>query len=262
MSNKILSEPHRLQQWKNDFNDAKPFRYLVIDDFLDATFAQELANNFPMLNEMNISYKGLNERKSEHSDFDKLPPAFSELKKRLSIPDLTAAIEVITGTTSLELIDDRLGFGLHQGGKDSFLDIHVDYNLHPTERKLRKINFILFLNTQWEKAWGGALEFWNKDVTICEQSILPSFNRCVLFECNEYSFHGYSKINCPEGVTRKSFYQYYFCKPNDKLAFHDTIFKSKPEAPVLKKMVVPLKENLKNISKRVFYNLHLNRWLK
>ncbi|MGZ3853174.1 MAG: 2OG-Fe(II) oxygenase [Flavisolibacter sp.] len=262
MSNKILSEPHHLHQWKKEFNDAKPFRYLVIDNFLDQRLADELASNFPGLNEMNVSYKGLNERKSEHSDFYKLPPVFTELKKGLSLSELTAAIEVITGKTQLQLIDDRFGFGLHQGGKDSFLDIHVDYNLHPTQRKLRKINFILFLNPQWEECWGGALEFWNKDVTVCEQSILPSFNRCVLFECNEYSFHGYSKINCPEGITRKSFYQYYFTESHQKIVFHDTIFKSTPRESAFKKLVVPMKENLKNLSKRLFYNLHLKRWLK
>jgi hypothetical protein len=262
MSNKILSNPGRLQQWKTEFNDAKPFRYLVIDDFLDPSFAEELASNFPGLKEMNVSYKGLNERKSEHSDFDKLPPVFLELKKGLSLSELTASIELITQIENLELINDRLGFGLHQGGKDSFLDIHVDYNLHPTERKLRKINLILFLNPQWESDWGGALEFWNQDVTVCERSILPAFNRCVLFECNEYSFHGYSKITCPEGITRKSFYQYYFTESQQKIAFHDTIFKNKPQETFVKKIIVPIKESTKNLIKRTLYKLGFAKLLE
>jgi hypothetical protein len=91
---------------------------------------------------------------------------------------------------------------------------------------------------------------------------LPLFNRCVLFECNEYSFHGYSKINCPEEITRKSFYQYYFTDPEEKIVFHDTIFKSKPEESVTKRLLVSIKETLKNATKRTLYHFGLRRWLK
>lgn len=258
----MLFDEKQLKEWQQKFNAAKPFRFLVIDNFLESSFALELAESFPSLEEMNISYKGINERKSEHSDFDKLPAIFSEFKKNISSPSITAAIETITQIQNPELINDRYGFGLHQGGRDSFLDIHVDYNLHPIKQKQRRLNLILFLNSEWQEDWGGTLEFWNKDVTRCEESILPVFNRCVLFECSECSFHGYSKINCPEGVTRKSFYQYYFTNPQEKIVFHDTIFKNKPEESVGKKIVVPIKETLKNTIKRLLYYLKLKRLLK
>jgi hypothetical protein len=261
MLNKSL-EPAQIQRWQAEFETGSPFRYLIIDNFLKPTFAEELSNKFPALGEMNVRYRGMNERKSEHSDFVNLPSVFSALKKRLTEFDVTTAIGKITQIQNLELINDRFGLGLHQGGKDSFLDIHVDYNLHPLHRKQRRINLILFLNTNWEKDWGGALEFWNNDVTKCEQSILPLFNRCVLFECNEYSFHGYSKINCPEEITRKSFYQYYFTDPEEKIVFHDTIFKSKPEESVTKRLLVSIKETLKNATKRTLYHFGLRRWLK
>jgi hypothetical protein len=255
-------EAGQIQRWQAEFETGRPFRYLIIDNLLEPAFAEELANKFPALGEMNVRYRGMNERKSEHSDFVNLPSVFSALKKRLSEFDVTTAIGKITQIQNLELINDRFGFGLHQGGKDSFLDIHVDYNLHPLQRKQRRINLILFLNTNWEKDWGGALELWNKDVTKCEQSILPLFNRCVLFECNEYSFHGYSKINCPEEITRKSFYQYYFTEPEKTIFFHDTVFKSKPLEPTHKKIAVQVKETLKNSGKRLLYYLKLKKLLK
>lgn len=262
MFNRDLLDKEQLKQWKKSFDTAKPFRFLVIDDFLDYSFAMKLADSFPSLEEMNIKYKGINERKTEHSDFNKLSPVFTELKQTVSSPELTNAIAIITQIQNPELINDRYGYGLHQGGKNSFLDIHVDYNLHPIERKQRRLNLILFLNSEWEQNWGGALEFWNKDVSACDQSILPIFNRCVLFECNEHSFHGYSKINCPPHITRKSFYQYYFTAPEDKIIYHDTIFRNKPEESINKKIVVPIKEGLKNNAKRFFYYLGLKRFLK
>lgn len=261
MLNKFLFDENQLQSWKKDFDNAKPFRFLVIDNFLDADFALKLSKVFPSLDQMNVNYKGINEHKSEHSGFDSLPE-FAQLREILSTRQLTTAIETITQFKDTELINDRFGYGLHQGGKNSFLDVHIDYNLHPTKKKQRRLNLILFLNEQWQKDWGGALELWNKDVTACEQRILPVLNRCVLFECNEYSFHGYSKINCPEGVTRKSFYQYYFTNPVEKIVFHDTIFKSKPEESRAKKIIVPIKETVKNSLKKTFYYLKLNRFLK
>lgn len=262
MLNRDLSDEKQLLEWRNSFDKAKPYRFLVIDNFLDPAFAEEIANDFPSLDEMNVNYKGINERKSEHSDFEKLPTVFKQLKERVSKPDVTTAIETITQISHPELINDRYGYGLHQGGRNSFLDIHVDYNLHPLEKKQRRLNMILFFNKEWKEEWGGALELWNKDVTVCEQAVLPVFNRCVLFECNEYSFHGYSRINCPEDVTRKSFYQYYFTEPQKKIIFHDTIFKSKPDESTGKKILVPVKEGIKNYAKRILYYLGWKRFLK
>lgn len=260
--NPSLLEEQQLKGLNKSFDSAQPFRFLVIDNFLVPGLAEELARDFPSLEEMNVNYKGINERKSEHSDFHRLAPAFTRLKQELSSEAFTSVIENITGIDHPETVNDRYGYGLHQGGKNSFLDIHVDYNLHPISGKQRRLNLILFLNPQWEADWGGALEFWNKDVSACQHSILPIFNRCVLFECNEYSFHGYSRINCPENITRKSFYQYYFTEPKGKIVYHDTVFKNRPGEPVNKKIMVSVKEMLKNNTKRLLYYLGWKRFLK
>ena len=93
----------------------------------------------------------------------------------------------VTGIPGLQTIEDRLGYGLHQGANQSFLDIHIDYNLHPLRKLYRKLNLIIFLNESWESNWGGHLELWDADVANCVQSIAPVFNRCALFECSEIS---------------------------------------------------------------------------
>ena len=58
--------------------------------------------------------------------------------------------------------------------------------------------------------------------------IAPLFNRCVILETNEISFHGHPKpLNTPKGVSRKSLAAYYFTKerPADELANdHETIY--------------------------------------
>lgn len=252
----------KIKEWTSAFNNAAPFRFLIIDNAIDPVLAEKLSMEFPSLDQMKVKYKGINESKSEHSDFDSLHPAFQTLKEGFSTKAVLSTIEKISRIPILEAIHDRFGYGLHQGGRDSFLDIHVDYNLHPTHKKQRRLNLILFLNKDWQESWGGALEFWNKDVSQCMHSIPPLFNRCVIFECNEISYHGYSRIMCPENQSRKSFYHYYFSEPSKKLIFHDTIFKNKPEEKFSKKIVVTAKETAKNMVKRALYHLGLNRLLE
>jgi|SRR5215203_197189 len=262
MFNRDLYNAKRIDEWSSQFNNAQPFRFLVIDNFLDFDLAQSLSKEFPSLEYMDVNYKGINEKKSEHSSFENLHPVFTNFKDAITRKEVTCIIENIAQIDKLETIEDRYGFGLHQGGQHSFLDIHVDYNLHPIRKKQRRLNLIIFLNPEWNQEWGGALEFWDKHVTSCRQSISPVFNRCVLFECNEYSYHGYSKINCPETITRKSFYLYYFSNPEQPMIFHDTIFKNKPSEPLSKRFVVSLKEATKNFIKRILYYSGLSRFLK
>jgi Rps23 Pro-64 3,4-dihydroxylase Tpa1-like proline 4-hydroxylase len=261
LSNQWASE-EKIREWNKKFNEALPFRHVVIDNAIEPILAEKLSLEFPSLEKMKVKYMGINESKSEHSDFENLDPSFASLKKAFSDEKIISAIEQISNIPSLITIHDRFGYGLHQGGKNSFLDIHVDYNLHPTQKKQRRLNLILFLNKEWKESWGGSLEFWNEDVSQCMQSIAPLFNRCVIFECNEISYHGYATITCPETESRKSFYHYYFSEPGKKLLFHDTIFKNKPQDRLSKKIIVRTKETAKNLIKRTFYHLGLNKFLK
>jgi Rps23 Pro-64 3,4-dihydroxylase Tpa1-like proline 4-hydroxylase len=244
------------------FCSNKPIRHLVIDNFLEKEIASSIFANFPSMEEMKTHYKGLNEKKAEHSDFSKLHLSFEQLHQALCSPEFISWLQHVTGIKSLETIEDRLGYGLHQGASNSFLDIHIDYNLHPIKKIYRKLNLILFINQQWENDWGGHLELWDADVKNCIQSIQPIFNRCVIFECSDISYHGYSKINVPEGVTRKSCYQYYFIPVSDNVSFHDTIFKPRPQEPLLKKIGTYTKDFTKNTAKKILLKFGMKKLLK
>jgi hypothetical protein len=58
------------------------------------------------------------------------------------------------------------------------------------------------------------------------------FNRCVLFNTTDFSFHGHpDPLRCPEGMTRKSLALYYYS--NGRLAgeiseAHTTLFQARP----------------------------------
>lgn len=245
-------EPANLQALKTQFNNGKPYKHIHVDNFLSSEFANHLYTNFPGLDKMTRTYTGLNENKSEGSGFDIFDPAFTELRAALNTPEFYKAVSQITSIDDLFSVDDALGMGVHQGGNGSYLDIHIDFNIHHKENIHRRVNLLIFLNKKWKEEYGGKIELWNADVSKLEQAYLPSFNRMVMFETNEISYHGYGKINVPEGETRKSFYGYYYTTlREDARGYHDTIFKARPEEGIMKKVKTDVKETLKNTAKRI-----------
>ncbi len=244
-------------QLREQFNNAIPYRNLVIDNFLKEDVAQSLVKNFPSSEQMRRHYKGLNEQKSEGSNFENYHEIFTQVKNYLQGEAFLSAFSEITGITDIICPDDHRGAGVHQGFDGSFLDVHVDYSVHPILNIHRRLNLLVFLNPDWEEQYGGKLELWDAEVRTCHHKIVPTFNRAVIFETSKYSYHGYDTINVPEGVTRKSMYFYFFTPINDKskVEYHDTIFKGRPSESAAKRTKTALKENAKNIIKKGLFKI-------
>jgi Rps23 Pro-64 3,4-dihydroxylase Tpa1-like proline 4-hydroxylase len=262
LNSKLLFDPINVEAFKKKFNENIPFRHIAIDDFLNTAFAKKITSSFPPIDAMKTHYSGINERKAEDTNFQILDTCFTELHEVLSSVNFLNFITALTGIKELHCINDRLGYGLHQGADKSFLDIHIDYNIHPLQKMQRRLNLILFFNEKWDAQWGGNLELWDSGVKKCVQSILPILNRAVIFECSEISYHGYSQMSLPENLTRKSYYQYFFTSPIQTLHYHDTVFKARPDEPYTKKITVPVKEFLKNKTKNLLLKMGLERFLK
>lgn len=260
--NRELVDDTSLRKIRNDFNNNLPIRHVVMDNFLSEPLAKTLYENFPSIHAMDTHYKGLNEKKAEHSNFSHLHPSFTTLHDYLCSSAFIKWMNEVTGAELLQTIEDRLGYGLHQGADKSFLDIHIDYNVHPIRNLYRKYNLILFLNPGWLQDWGGNLELWDSEVKNCIQSISPVFNRCVIFECSDVSYHGYNRVRVPEGITRKSIYQYYFVPLEEGVAFHDTIFKPRPQESVVKKVSTYSKDFAKNTAKKLLLKIGWKRFLR
>src|SRR5262245_2323229 len=88
------------KQLLTQFNTNQPIRHLVIDNFLEKDFANTINKNFPSIDEMRTHYKGVNEKKAEHSDFSRLHPSFEQLHRELSSGRLIAWLQKITGIDS------------------------------------------------------------------------------------------------------------------------------------------------------------------
>ena len=89
--------------------------------------------------------------------------------------------------------------------------MHLDYEKHPKlENMERRLNIILFLNKDWKEEWNGDNQLWDKDMKKCVVRSYPEFNRAIIFQTNDISWHGVpDKIMCPDNVFRKSLAYYY-----------------------------------------------------
>ena len=258
--NTTLTSIQKIADLKNKFNRSTPFKHIVIDNFLETDLAKNIADSFPTMDSMKTKYKGLNENKAEDSSFENFSESIQELNYFINSAYFTEWICSITGIEGLISINDRLGAGLHQGGNNSFLDIHIDYNIHPVKKLHRKLNLIIFFNEEWQTGWGGLLELWDK--RNCFEKITPTFNRMVLFECSEISYHGYDFISCAENITRRSYYHYFFCAVPKGLSYHDTVFLIKSNDSIRKKILTGSKEFIKNKIKYIFFKVGFTKYLK
>ncbi len=218
---------------KADFEGIKPFKYWIIDNYLHIDVAEAFYGIYPQATPAWYGYDNVFEKKRSTDKLELMPePLAIGLMDGNSAKTLDM-LEVLTGIDGL-IPDPRFrGGGLHQiypGGK---LDIHIDFNLHPKLKLDRRLNAILYLNKNWDEAWGGHLELWNKDMTVCSAKIAPLFNRLVVFETNEISYHGHPEpLKCPEGVTRKSMAWYYYTNgrpEHEKATPHAAMFQKRPQ---------------------------------
>tara|TARA_A100001037_G_scaffold306597_1_gene353093 strand:+ start:16542 stop:17795 length:1254 start_codon:yes stop_codon:yes gene_type:complete len=226
------------------FLEQKPFKYVVIDNFLDDSICNSLVEDFPvpvpadMINE----YGGPS-KKHTVSDISSLATTFQNLDQYIQSEEFLSYMKTLTGISDLLYDPGYFGGGTHNNLLGQGMNPHVDFNYLdiPGMGKVhRRVNAILYLNPKWEKSWGGNLELhsnpWEPDTDQVE-TVVPIKNRLVIFETNEYSWHGFHSVNdsIPDNTSRKSFAIYLYTKdrPAEEIAPpHGTTYV--PELPIEK----------------------------
>lgn len=222
---------NRLSEIASDFQSQKPFKYVVFENIFFPDKAEEIFVNYPEIEYGTwdgVTYVD-QKHKFQQTAFDSgsiMDRVFHELnaKEFLSwLQKVTSFEEEILGD------EDLFGGGLHQSINGAFLNVHVDYNIHPKTKYHRRLNVLVYMNKDWKDEYEGHLELW--DLTKGKNllaKVAPAFNRCVIFETNEISFHGHPKpLRTPQGVNRKSIATYYYStsRPEGEIAEeHNTLY--------------------------------------
>ena len=227
----------RVPELYQAFSRADPFRHVVIDGFLAEEFLSRLLAEFPAFESGNARNEaGELGQKSTVELIRGLGPAFAELDDQIQTPEFLQLISALTGIPELLYDPHYFGGGTHENRRGQDLDSHVDFNRHPANGWHRRLNLIVYLNPQWDDAWGGSLEL-HSDPRRSDDRIkliTPLLNRAVIFETTEWSWHGFSRIEPPPGqseISRRSIALYFYTRerPEEELASpHSTIYVDRP----------------------------------
>tara|TARA_B100000767_G_scaffold273028_1_gene302111 strand:+ start:910 stop:1758 length:849 start_codon:yes stop_codon:yes gene_type:complete len=219
--NKILSkENHNLdlvaKSHQDKYISAIPFPNIVIENFFDEKFLNQVLDEFPDLSKINSTQKYINknEIKYANNDYKNFPESLKSFFDFLNSDYYLKFLQKITSIREELVGDPELnGGGLHEIKKGGILKIHTDFNKHPSLDLDRRINVLIYLNKNWKEEYGGHLEMWNQDMLECKKKILPIFNKMVIFSTNDFSNHGHPEpVTCPPETSRKSIALYYFSK--------------------------------------------------
>jgi hypothetical protein len=228
-------QAHKLRE---RFESSFPFPHLVVEKLFDPDLVQGLVSSFPAFNPENARNElGEVGQKAVVQDLPNISPAYRQLDRMIASKEWLQFLGLATGIPGLLYDPDYVGGGTHENRTGQELDYHVDFNYHPAKKWHRRLNLILFLNSQWDEEWGGNLQLhhdaWS-DTGQPDVQVVPRLGRCVIFETSERSWHGFQRVQLPAAgsvTSRRSVALYFYTedRPADEIkAEHATFYVGRP----------------------------------
>jgi Rps23 Pro-64 3,4-dihydroxylase Tpa1-like proline 4-hydroxylase len=225
-------------EFRQAFLHATPFKHGMIEGFFEPAFAERLLAEFPSFDpKLAMNEMGQLGGKAVNTKIREISPAYHELYEMIGSQAFLDLMSRLSGIPDLIMDPKLYGGGTHDNRHGQELDAHVDFNYDEARNLHRRLNVIIYMNKEWKTEWGGAIEIhsnpWDPEGNRIH-AFDPLFNRCVMFETNEYSWHGFPKIELPEEkrhLTRKSISIYLYTKdrPAQEIApMHGTFYVQRP----------------------------------
>lgn len=223
-----FAREHRAQ-----YDAAHPFPHIKLEDFFRPGILDAVADEFPEPGERSwMTMDDKDQKKFALNRTEDMGPATRNILQVLNSREVINFLEALTGIQGLIPDPHLAGGGLHELRPGGFLKIHADFNWHRQMRLDRRVNLLIYLNKDWEDSFGGNLELWDTSMVSKQVEYQPLFNRCVIFNTTNNSFHGNPvPVNCPAGRSRRSIAMYYYTngRPAEEVSEdHGTIFRNRP----------------------------------
>lgn len=255
----IESLNDRLSEIKAAYQAKKPFRYVVFENFFCVEKAELIYRQYPEIkNGMWDGRTYMDQNNKFYKTKFEAGSLQAQVFEELNSPTFIKWLEDVTQVEELVADGELLGGGLHQSIAGGYLNVHVDFNFHPTTKLHRRLNVLVYMNKDWKEDYEGHLELWDLtgEENVMLARVAPLFNRCVIFETNEISFHGHPKpLKTPPEVNRKSIATYYYTKtrPADEIApEHSTIYvNTQGVSGHAQRLSTRVKIFLQNINKKI-----------
>jgi len=221
------------------FQTAEPFKHVCIDDFLEPAAAERALADFPAFDpKLALNEYGMAGGKAVNTRLAEISPFYGEFYRYLFTDEFLSAMSALTGIPDLIGDPSMYGGGTHENLHGQELDPHVDFNYVAGGAAHRRVNMLIYLNKVWDSSWGGDIEIHSNPRDPENNSITSyrvDFNRAVIFETNEYSWHGFQRIVLPPELratnSRKclSIYLYTVDRPAEEIAgAHATFYVQRP----------------------------------
>ena len=230
----IFIDKANLADQLKTFKSGKPFNHCVVDNFFNPAVAKELSYEFPKYDSSDwYIYRNAIENKKALNNWNLFPSLTYRVLSYLSSAEFASYLS--------EFIEDTLqpDIGLHGGGwhihsNGGNLNPHLDYSIHPKLKLQRKLNIIIYLSEFMTDKMGGELGFWSDDNHSpgeLVKSVSPIFNRAVIFDTTQNSWHGMvSPVICPPDIYRQSMAVYYLCDvPEDADSHERALFAARAD---------------------------------
>ena len=224
------------QQFKEEYIKGDPFPNIVFKDFFNESWLDKVLSEFPDLSKKDtVSHNNAKEKKYGSKGEKYFGPYTKVFMNYLNSESFLNFLQSLTGIKETLIPDPYfVGGGQHQINKGGLLKIHVDFNKHPKTNLDRRLNLLIYLNKDWNEAYGGHFELWESNMERCGKKIAPTFNTIAIFSTTSQSFHGHpDPLNCPANRSRQSLALYYYSngRPLHEIdkdhIQHSTIFKAR-----------------------------------
>jgi len=194
------------------YSTAAPFPNIYFDNFFNPERLHEVLGEFPSLDKTDVHYSNPNESKYASKGEHRFGPATKAFMHYLNSQPFLEFLQELTGIKETLVPDPYFeGGGCHQIKPGGFLKVHVDFHKHKAMQLDRRINVLVYLNTDWLEEYGGHFELWERDMSKSVVRIAPLFNRLAIFSTTGDSWHGHpDKLTCPPDRSRKSLALYYY----------------------------------------------------
>ena len=213
---------------RDEFQSARPFPHIVIDDFLPPDMTGIVAAAYPNPDDLSVrwkNHKNDNTSRKFVEDVRFMSPQMRLFAQAITGRQFLLFLETISGIECLIPDPYFIGGGAMVSGSGDFLKVHADFNWHHKIQAHRRLNALLYLTPDWKGEWGGELELWPKDMSSPEKAVVPKFNRLVIFAVTDDANHGQPRpLATPPGVYRRVFRVFCYTTRRDDAEWNEPHF--------------------------------------
>jgi Rps23 Pro-64 3,4-dihydroxylase Tpa1-like proline 4-hydroxylase len=202
------------------FVHAEPFPHIVMPNFLPLDIARAITAEFPKPDDIEWRLAGPGDsrhtgnkyvEKLGMSNESNFPPLIRHVMNQFYSGSFMSFVEAVTGYQNIVADPSFYGCGMHSTGRGGRLMVHADASRHPNPKLEQIINLIYYVTPDWQDAYNGHLELWDKEAKACIKKIKPEYNSAVMFYTGSKSFHGHPiPLACPVDIRRNSLACYYY----------------------------------------------------